>query len=170
MANKKPAYILKDCTSSIAGEHQIAQNQEITVPIPVRKTESMRMGGMIKPRKVFMGYEELSTGVKLVGLDPKIFKLYGYTVGSEIPVFHYGYMQSENGQNHSAVYETLCTLESVGVDGWVSGQAAQAEAKFDVNSAKLTIDGEVIFEIDDFKLSVGGVDVMPGRAEALRLA
>ena len=55
MANKLPAYILKDCTINVDGNTRIGQCSEITLPVLEETMEDFRNAGMIKPREVAMG-------------------------------------------------------------------------------------------------------------------
>lgn len=170
MPGNLPVYILKDVTLYVDKESKIGQSEEITLPTIEVAMVEMRNGGMIKPREVSMGYSVLSASFSVSGVDPALYALYGIAPGVAKPIIAYGYLQDEDGTEHSARAEMMCGPKKADAGGWKSGEAAPTETEWTVHSYRLFVDDEVIVEIDDFDAKFGGVSVMPGRIDALRLA
>jgi len=169
MAGNLPAYILKNCTLFVDKESKIGQTEEITLPSVEVKTEEMQNGGMIKPREVAFGFNTLSTSFSLSGVDPAMFDLFGIAVGKSVPIIAYGYLQDEDGQNHSARAEMTCMPKKLDLGGWKSGEKAPLGCEFAVHAFRLFVDDREIVAINDFEAAFGGVNVAPGANEALRL-
>lgn len=169
MSGTLPAYVLKDCTLFVNGVSKVGQSQEISLPVLEIKTEEMRNGGMIKPREVFFGFSVLQASFTLAGFDPAMFGLFGITIGQEFPLFAYGYMQSENGKQHSARAEMGVMMKKVDPGTWKPGEPAPTEHEVAVQNFRLFVDDEEIASVTDFDAVFNGVSVTPGRADALRL-
>ena len=170
MSGTLPAYVVKDNTVFIDTDSYIGQVEELTLPVVEFKTEEMRNGGMIKPREVKMGLEMTSASFKLTGLLPEVLKLYGVAPGSDVPIITYGYLQDEDGASHTARCEMMASPKKFDPGSWKPGDPAPVETEWSVNSFRLFVDDEEVAYVDDFTARFGGVDVFPGRADALRLA
>lgn len=168
MANRLPGYIIKGVTLA-AGDagNRIGQCSEITIPVLGKTMEDFRNAGMIKPRQISMGYEATTTSFRETSFDPDMIKLFG--IGSASSIIAYGYMESEDGTQHSMRFEMVCDVTQI--DGGSMGEAQKTEINFDltVHSGILFIDDEEVIAFDDFSYRVGGVDQMGGRRSALRL-
>jgi len=170
MAGNLPAYILKDTTLFVDKESKVGQTEEITLPVLEVKTEEMRNGGMIKPREVAFGFAVTTASFSISGVDPAIISLFGLAPGNDIPLIAYGYLQDEDGKSHAARAEMTCMIKKADLGGWKAGEAAPLEIECAVHAYRLFIDDEVIAELSDFEAAFGGVSVMPGRTDALRLS
>jgi P2 family phage contractile tail tube protein len=167
MANKLPAYIIKDCTILANGDNRIGQVSEITIPVLEKTTEEFRNGGMIKPRVVTMGLEAMTCMFKETAFDPGMIQLFG--IGRDEKLIARGYMQSEDGTEHAARFEMRADVTKVDPGAWATAQKAEAEYEVTVHEGALFIDDVEVLRFDDFSWSVGGVDQMPGRRSALAI-
>lgn len=157
MASNLPRYLLRDCTLWADRESKLGQIGDITPPVPAVKMEEMRNSGMIKPRKVAMGYEAPDFNFKMPGFDPQILKLHGLKPGSETPFMITGAHIDEDGTSHSAVMSIRGKLYRPDHGTWKPGDVAENDYSVSVDYYKLEIDGEPIYEMDDFDFKVGGV-------------
>ena len=166
--NKKPAYILKNVSLAINGKNEIGQIEEMNIPMPEQTFNSKRNAGMIKPRSIPMGFEELEGEYTFSGIHPDAFELYGVLPGKDFPLIAYGYMQSEDGTEHDCRAEMVAKLASVDLGGWKPGDDSPVGSKIKVDELKFFIDDKEIFAIDDFDFSAGGKSTTPGMKDALR--
>ena len=157
MAKTLPSFILRDCMLFIDRENKLGQIGDITPPVPEQKRDAMRNAGMIKPRQVHMGYEALEFSFKMPGFDPQVLKLFGIRPGVETPFMITGALVDEDGEVHSAVMSIRGKVYKPSAGTWKGGDMAENDYAVDVNYYKLEIDGEPIYEVDDFDFKVGGV-------------
>lgn len=170
MAKRLPAYILRDCSLAIEGDVRIGQCAEITLPKLAEQNEEMRNAGMIKPREVWLGFEKTEASFKETAFDPAVMKLYGVAGGADKTVIAYGYLMDEDGAEHAARLEMTCRIKVMDFGDWAAGEKAENQYELAVHSGQLFVDDEDIYAFSDFNASVGGQELMPGRADALRLS
>lgn len=163
-----PAYILKDVSLFVDKESKIGQMDEFTIPVLEVEDEKIRNSGMIKPRSINMGYKETEFSLKSTAFDPQLLLLFGFAPGVEKPIIAYGYLQDEDGTEHTARCEMLGYFKKFDPGKWKTGESAHLDGDYCVNSYRLFIDDELIAEVDDFDVLIGGVSATPGRKEALR--
>ncbi|CDZ43104.1 Phage major tail tube protein [Neorhizobium galegae bv. officinalis] len=156
-ASNLPRYLLRDCMLWADRESQLGQIGDITPPVPESKMEDMRNAGMIKPRKIKLGFEGLEFSFKMPGLDPQVLKLFGLRPGVETPFMITGATVDEDGTTHSAVMTIRGSLYKPDHGTWKGGDMAENDNAVAVNYYKLEIDGNEIYEMDDFDFKVGGV-------------
>ena len=164
-----PRFILRNCMLWADRDSKLGQIGDITPPAPEVKLEEMRNTGMIKPRKVNMGYEALEFGFKMPGLDPQVMKLYGIKPGEENPFMITGALVDENGDEHSAVMTIRGFVYKVDHGTWKPGDMAENDHQCSVNYYKLEVDGEELIEMDDFDVKIGGESQYRGIRNALLL-
>ena len=158
MAEKTlPSRILRDCMMWADRTSKLGQIGDITVPVPEAKREDVRNAGMIKARKVHLGYEAPEFKFKMPGLDPQMLKLFGLKPGVDTPFMITGAHVDEDGTTHSAVLTIRGKMYKPDHGTWKTGDLAENDYAVDVNYYKLEIDGEEIYEMDDFDFKVGGV-------------
>lgn len=166
---KKPAFILKDCVIALEGNVRIGQAMSMTIPVLERKTEEIRNAGMVKPREIEMGLEKTEASFTETAFDPDVMKLYGVYPNRDFNSIVYGYLESEDGTEHSARCELVSKFRKIDPGDWQTGEKAETQYELAVNEARLFIDDEEIYFVDDFEYSIGGVVQQPGRVNALRL-
>ncbi|MQY44511.1 phage major tail tube protein [Rhizobiales bacterium RZME27] len=169
MATSLPRFLMRDCMLWADSVSQLGQIGDITPPVPQIKTEEMRNAGMIKPREVHMGYEKLEFSFKMPGLDPQVLKLFGLKPGSEYPFMITGALVDEDGTDHSAVMTIRGFLKQADHGSWKTGDQAENDYAVSVNYYKLEIDGEPVYEMDDFDVLIGGVSQVSGQRNSLLL-
>lgn len=168
MASKLPAYILKRNTLVAGGANRIGQCSEITIPVLEKTMEAMRNAGMIKPRMIDLGLEATELAFKETALDPAMMALF-LGNGPAQDIIAYGYLESEDGREHSARIEMVCDMTKMDFGNWAEGSKAENEFSATVHSYRFFIDDEEILAVDDFSLRVRGVEHQPGARRALRL-
>lgn len=164
-----PRFIMRNCMLWADRESKLGQIGDITPPVPEVKLEEMRNAGMIKPRKINMGYEALEFSFKMPGLDPQVLKLFGLEPGSQNLFLITGAMVDEDGDEHSAVMTVRGFLYKADHGSWKPGDMAENDYAVSVNSYKLEIDGNEILQVDDFDIRVGGESQYQGIRNALLL-
>ncbi|WP_166096874.1 phage major tail tube protein [Rhizobium flavescens] len=169
MAKEVPCYILRDCLLFIDRQNKIGQIGDVTLPALEAKREDMRNGGMIRPRKVYLGYEATEFSFKMPGFDPQVLKLFGLALGVETPFMITGALVDEDGQVHSGVISVRGILYKPNHGTWKGGDLAENDYAVDVRWHKLEVDGEPIQEVDDFVISIGGQVQNQGIRNALLL-
>lgn len=164
-----PTYILRECMLWADRESKLGQIGDITPPVPEAIREDVRNAGMIKTRKVHLGYNALEFSFKMPGLDPQILKLFGIKIGTETPFMITGATVDEDGTPHSAVLTIRGRVYKPDPGNWKNGTLAENDTACDVNYYKLEIDGDEIYEMDDFDFKVGGVSQYADIRNALLL-
>lgn len=152
-----PAYILRNCALWADEDLKVGQFSEVTISMPKEKTEGFRNGGMIKERKVALGYEHDDLEFTLTAFDPATLKLMTGRPGTEHAFMVTGAHVDEDGATHSAVHYVRGRLIAGDAGTWKPGDKAELKCTVVQTYARLEIDGSDIFEIDDFEFSVGGV-------------
>lgn len=169
MTRKLPDYILRDCTAFIDGVSKVGQIGDVTVPGPSLKVEELRNAGMGKVREVHLGYEKLEMSLKLPGLDPQVWKLFGLKPGSDIQILVTGALVAEDGTSSAAALTVRGFFKSIGGGSWKPGAIGENDHNFAVNYYKLEIAGENVLEVDDYDVIVGGVSQRADILQALLL-
>ena len=164
-----PRYLLRNCTMWADRESKLGQIGDITPPAPRVKTEEIRNAGMIKPRLVNLGYEATGFSFKMPGMDPQVLRLFGLKPGAENPFMITGALVDEDGTEHSAVLTCRGFIHSSDPGTWQPGEVSENDAEVAVHYYKLEIDGQEIFEMDDFDVKIGGVSQYQGIRNAMLL-
>ena len=169
MANRTPSFVLKDITLA-AGDagNRIGQVSEITIPVVAKTTEEFRNGGMIKPREVAMGFETTTCSFSETSFDPDMLALFGIGEGTH-DIIAYGYLESEDGSEHSARFEMSAMMKSADAGAWSVASQSTTSYELAVHAGRLFVDDREIYAFDDFGFRVNGVEQRPGRRTALRL-
>lgn len=170
MASRKPAFVLKNCSIAIEGDVRIGQAKTMTMPVLERKVEEMRNAGMIKPREVALGYEKTEASFTETAFDPGVMNVYGLRPNRETNLIIYGYLEDEGtGAEHAARCECVAMFKKMDAGDWTPGEAAETQYELAVHEFRLFVDDQIIYEVDDFSVSINGVTEHPGLADALRL-
>lgn len=169
MAKDDVRFLIRNCTLWADRESKLGQIGDITPPVPQVKVEEMRNAGMAKPREIHMGYEKLEFSFKMPGLDPQVLKLFGLRPGTENPFMITGALVDEDGTDHSAVMTLRGFLKQADPGTLKPGDVAENDYSVSVNYYKLEIDGEPIYEMDDFDVSIGGVSQTSGQRNSMLL-
>ncbi|WP_186415413.1 phage major tail tube protein [Pannonibacter sp. P2PFMT1] len=169
MATSLPSWLLRDCTAFVDGVNKIGQIGDVTIPVPAVKVEELRNGGMVRPREIHLGYEKMDMSLKLPGMDPQVWKLFGLKPGTEKQILVTGALVSEDGSTVNASLTVRGFVKSANGGNWKPGQTGENDHGFAVNYYKLEIAGEEILAVDDFDVVVGGESQMSDIRQALLL-
>lgn len=153
-----PSYLMRDCMLWADRENKLGQIADMTPPVPEAVREAVRNAGMIKGRMVQLGYNPLEFNFKMPGMDPQILKLHGLKAGTDTPFMITAALVDEDGTTHSAVMSIRGKMYKPDAGTLKGGELGSNDYAVDVHYYKLEIDGEEIYEIDDFAFKVGGVD------------
>lgn len=164
-----PAYILRDCAFWANEDLKLGQVSEMALNLPREKNESFRNAGMVKDRKTPMGYEIDDLEFGMSAFDPATLLLATGKPGSEHSFMATGALVDEDGTTHSAVYSVRGRLITPDAGTWKPGDSAELKCMVVQNYAKLEIDQQEIFEIDDFDYVLGGVSQRADIRSALLL-
>lgn len=166
-----PSYLLKNCALWANEDVKVGQMSDVTINLPKEKTEGLLNAGMIRERQVGMGVlEHEPLEFTLSAFDPATLKLLTASPGTEVPFMVTGALKDEDGTTHSAVYYMRGRVVSNDPGTWKVGEKAELKCTVVQNYAKLEIDNQPIFEIDDFDYSVGGESQTGGIRDALLLS
>lgn len=156
------------------GISYVGQCGSVTLPKLARKMEAWRGGGMAGPVKVDLGYSD--DGIQfewtLGGWDLTALKQFGLTQADGVMLRWAGSTQRDDTGEVSAV-EVVVRGRHEEIDFGESKSGEDTEHKFVTTCTyyKLTVDGEVVFEIDllNFIDNVGGDDRLAEHRQALGL-
>jgi P2 family phage contractile tail tube protein len=154
--SKLPSFLLRDCTAWIDRVSKLGQIGDVTVPALGIKTEELRNSGMIKPREIHLGYEKLEFTVKLPGVDPQVYALFGLRPGSDTQIIVTGALVSEDGTTVNATLTLRGFFKGANGGSWKPGELGENDHSFAVHYYKMEIAGEAILEVDDFDVVVRG--------------
>lgn len=165
-----PAYILRNCALWFDRDSKLGQASTITVPKPKVKTEELRNAGMIKPRRVHLGFELLDFSFKMTALDPATIRRFGLSPGVETEILATAALVDEDTTApHSAALYMRGTIIGLDGDDWATGTLVNHEFQMDVPYYKLEIDGQPIYEITDFDMLVNGQSQFAAQRAAMLL-
>ncbi|CAH1657260.1 Phage major tail tube protein [Hyphomicrobiales bacterium] len=164
-----PAYILRNCTIFVDRDSKVGQASEITVPPMKVKYEEFRNAGMVKPRRVALGYETLEMSFAMTALDPATLKLFGLRPGVEKEFMATAALVDEDGTVHPATVYMRGFLDGFDPGAWTPGEKASTSHTVSVHYVKLEIDGSPLVEADDYDVKIGGESQTGGIRSALML-
>lgn len=137
--------------------------EEITLPKLTRKFEAYRGAGMGGAVNVDLGLEDgaLDAEITLGGIDPQVFRQWAITKADGIPLRFMGSYQRDDTGEISAV-EIVMRGRFAEFDFGNYKYGDNTQTKLSVKNVyyKLTMDGEVLIEIDNLNMVevVGGDD------------
>ena len=170
MADKRPAFILKDCNLNIDTNTRIGQVSEMVFPVPEVAVETIRNAGMVKPREVRMGYEVTTASFKETAFDPDIMRLWGLGPGSQTPMIGTGYMESEDGSEHVMRFEMETMIKKMDLGSWSPGNKGEVSYDVAVHESALFHGEQEIIRVTDFQCWVFGELQQPLRSSAFGLS
>ncbi|EDK7272043.1 TPA: phage major tail tube protein, partial [Salmonella enterica subsp. enterica serovar Typhi] len=146
----------------------------LTLPKFTRKFEKYRGGGMPGAVDVDMGLDDgaLDTEFSIGGTELLLFKQMGKATVDGIQLRFTGSIQRDDTGEVQAV-ELVVRGRHKEVDSgeWKTGESSSTKVSSTNSYAKLTINGEVLYEVDLVNMVeiVGGVDLMEEHRNALGL-
>lgn len=156
------------------GNSYLGQTGEVTLPKLGRKFENWRGGGMNGNVKVDFGLSDdaIEMTWKLGGIDPLVLKQFGAKTIGAIGLRFSGSYQKEDTDELTAVEIVIRGRhEEIDFGNAKSGDDTETTVKTIWSYYKLSIDGQVVIEIDipGVKEVVNGVDLLEKHRENIGL-
>ncbi|MXY16384.1 MAG: phage major tail tube protein [Acidobacteria bacterium] len=161
--------VLRNFAGFVDGRGYAGQFASVTLPKLTIATRDYRAGGMDGATRIDIGLEPMEAMLESNGLDVDLLRTWG--VGSEeVPWTFRGSVQDGvHGEVRPVVAEMRgwCSEEDFG--DWKAGEEAPVKLKLEVQFYKLTVDGDVVHEIDveNMVRIVNGTDQLEGQRQAL---
>ena len=153
-------YQLQAFKAYIDGVGYAGAGEKLTTPAFKKMMEKRRGGGMLAARNHAHGYEPFEMTFEFSSYEPRIIKMGGLFSRKGVPLSVTAAFDGDRDARHSASF--VCAGQFSEVDGaeFTPGKPAMLKAKALLDRLKLTIDGDVIYDIDveADKYLVNGVD------------
>jgi len=156
------------------GESYVGLAKSVTLPTLARKMESYRGGGMNGPVKVDLGMGD--DGIQLEwttgGLDAQVFRQYGITRADGVLLrFAGAYQRDDTGEVSAVEVVVRGRHEEISMGDAESGEDTEQSITTTCSYYKLTIDNEVIAEIDILNMveMIDGEDRLADQRAAIGL-
>ena len=165
---------LKHLNMFNAGNNWQGLVESITLPKVTRKFEKYRGGGMAGAVDIDMGLDDgaLDTEFTCGGVEAKLFKQMGTLTVDGVQLRFTGSIQRDDTGEVQAV-ELVVRGRHKELDSgeWKTGESSTTKVSGTNSYAKLTINGEVLYEIDLVNMIhiVDGTDLMEAHRNALGL-
>ncbi|WP_186078672.1 phage major tail tube protein [Burkholderia gladioli] len=143
------------------GVSYAGETAEITLPKLSRKMEEYRGGGMVGPAQIDLGQEALEIEWSLGGIDRDVLRQYGAGTADALMLRFSGAYQSDSAAGWTAVEVVVRgRMKEIDFGNAKSGEDTTHKVTMPLTYYKLSIDGEVIIEIDTLNaiMSIAGVD------------
>ncbi|WP_271460990.1 phage major tail tube protein [Pantoea leporis] len=157
-----------------AGDNWQGLIESVTLPKITRKFEKYRGGGMDGAVDIDMGLDDgaLDTEFTCGGVEAKLFKQMGTLTVDGVQLRFTGSIQRDDTGEVQAV-ELVVRGRHKELDSgeWKTGESSTTKVSGTNSYAKLTINGEVLYEIDLVNMIhiVDGTDLMEAHRNALGL-
>ena len=157
-----------------AGDNWQGLIESVTLPKVTRKFEKYRGGGMAGAVDIDMGMDDgaLDTEFTCGGVEAKLFKQMGTLTVDGVQLRFTGSIQRDDTGEVQAV-ELVVRGRHKELDSgeWKTGESSTTKVSGTNSYAKLTINGEVLYEIDLVNMVhiVDGTDLMEAHRNALGL-
>lgn len=157
-----------------AGDNWQGLIESVTLPKVTRKFEKYRGGGMAGAVDIDMGLDDgaLDTEFTCGGVEAKLFKQMGTLTVDGVQLRFTGSIQRDDTGEVQAV-ELVVRGRHKELDSgeWKTGESSTTKVSGTNSYAKLTINGEVLYEIDLVNMIhiVDGTDLMETHRNALGL-
>lgn len=155
------------------GESYMGVAEEIKLPKLTRKTDDYRGGGMSGPVAVDLGQEKLELEMTLAGLMRQVFGQYGTTKADGVMLrFAGAYQRDDTGEVSACEIVVRGRHTEIDPDNAKAGERGKLTVKSALTYYKLSLDGEVLIEIDLLNMVeiVNGVDMLAEQRKAIGLA
>jgi len=157
-----------------AGENWQGLVESVTLPKFTRKFEKYRGGGMPGAVDIDMGLDDgaLDTEFSIGGTELQLFKQMGAVTADAIQLRFTGSIQTDSTGEVQAV-ELVIRGRHKEIDSgeWKTGESNSTKVSSTNSYAKLTINGEVVYEVDLMNMieNVGGSDLLEKHRTAIGL-
>ena len=160
---------LKNFATFVDGVNYQGEMPEVTLPTLTRKMEEYRSGGMNGPIDLDMGMEKMEAELKGAGWIKGLMAKWGAGTHDALMLRFAGAIQSDDIEALQAVEVVMRgRLAEVDPGSAKAGEMTEQTYKYTLSYYKLTMDGEVVLEID----LVNMVEIVHGedRLSAVRAA
>ncbi|WP_252275226.1 phage major tail tube protein [Pseudomonas subflava] len=156
------------------GNSHQGEAKTVTLPNLARKMESFRAGGMDGPVKVDLGHSDdgIQLSYTLGGWSLIALRQYGITRADGVMLRFMGSVQRDDTGDASAVEVVVRGRhEEISFGDAAPGEDTEHEITVTCTYYKLTVDGEVIIEIDllNFVFIVDGEDLLAAHRQNIGL-
>ncbi|QYX51515.1 phage major tail tube protein [Pseudomonas sp. S07E 245] len=163
---------LKNMNLFNEGNSYLGMSKSVTLPVLARKMEAYRGGGMNGPVKVDLGFSDdgLQLEWKLGGLDLLVLRQFGAVGAAAILLrFTGSYQNDDTGTTSAAEVVVRGRHETIDMGEATPGEDTEHSVTTTCSYYKLTVDGEVLVEIDllNFVEKIDGVDMLAAQRKAL---
>lgn len=157
-----------------AGNNWQGLVESITLPKVTRKFEKYRGGGMAGAVDIDMGLDDgaLDTEFTVGGTEALLFKQLGTATVDGVQLRFTGSIQRDDtGEIQAVELVTRGRYKELDSGEWKTGESSTTKVSATNSYAKLTINGEVVYEIDLVNMIhiVDGTDLMEAHRNALGL-
>lgn len=146
---------------------------EVKLPKLSRKMEDFQGGGMVAPMEIDLGQEKLELEYSGAGFIEEAIKQYGATkAGAVLLRFAGAYQSDDSGDVKAVEIVVRGRNKEIDLGDAKVGDKGKSSVKMPLAYYKLTVDGQVLIEIDviGFVLTVNGVDLLEAQRKAIGLA
>jgi P2 family phage contractile tail tube protein len=140
---------LKNFNVFYNGDNYIGRCGEVELPKLTRKTEDWRGGGMNGPVKVDLGSEGLEINHTYGGVEAEIFRQFGIpTVDGVLLRFAGAYQRDDTAEVDAVDIVVRGRHTEIELGKAKAGDDTEHKVKSDLSYYKISINGEVLIEID----------------------
>lgn len=164
--------VLKNFMLFNDGASYMGQVEEVKLPKLKRKMEDFRGGGMNGPVKTDQGQEGLEIEFTCAGMMRQVFEQYGTCNASGVPLrFAGAYQRDDTCAVQSVEVVVRGRHEEIDPGDAKPGDKGKLTVKSPLTYYKLSIDGQVVIEIDllNFVEIVNGIDRLADQRRAIGL-
>ncbi|WP_294356084.1 phage major tail tube protein [uncultured Sphingomonas sp.] len=154
------------------GDAYVGDTVSITPPKLTRKFEEHRAGGMNRPVKIDMGGEALELEATYAGFMRGVLLQHGMmSIGGVQQRFVGSFQDDESGLVSQVEIVTRGRHDEIDMGEWKPGDSSEFKVKSQLSYYKLSLDSDVLIEIDVIGMVeiVGGVDLMAAHRAVLGL-
>lgn len=165
--------LLKNFNLFNDGNSLVGVVEEVELPKLSRKMEDYQGGGMLAPVEIDLGNEKIELNWTCNGFLADVIKQYASTKANGLLLRFAGAYQAEDTEAVQAV-EIVVRGRHKEIDPGKAKIGSKAETKIKTVCSyyKLTVDGQVLLEMDalNFIFSVAGKDLLADQRKAIGLA
>lgn len=147
--------------------------EEISLPKLSRKLETFQGGGMVAPVDIDLGLEKLELELTSGGFVADQIKQFGQGKASGAMIRYAGaYQRDDTAEVQAVEIVTRGRYGELDFGNAKVGDKSQTKAKVSLTYYKLTVDGQILVEIDvlGFVCTINGVDLLAAQRKAIGLA
>lgn len=158
MSKQMPSGIIRNWTMWADRDSKVGQADSLSLPKLERKVEEVFNAGMITPIEVPVGFEMPEFSFSFTGYDPDTMKLFGLAVGDEREFLATADPTDDDGEVHSAITYFRGYIKIIEMGELKRGDIESTKYELCWRYVRITYDGADIFEMDPFRVVVGGND------------